>query len=542
MMAEPPAGQSPKPESVPSRPAPLRSLASKFSLFTATLVFWVVGTVFAYDLRQNRFDVGKSVLLCLVVLLVAAAIARFTIRLLARPLALLQAGITAVRNGRLQPIQVSKTGDEIEFLGESFNGMIEALTASERKIREQQEMLEQKVKDRTDQLAEATRTAQAANQAKSEFLANISHELRTPMNGVIGMLDIALDQNLNPELAEQLQTAQRCTQSLLSLLNDILDLSKIEAGKMTLERIPFDARALMADCVTAYQRKAQENSVQLTSQVDPGVPKEIVGDPLRIRQILANLVSNAVKFTEHGTVAVRMDGQFSQGSEFMLRFKVEDSGTGIPADKLLSIFDEFTQADGSVSRKYGGTGLGLAITKKLVELHRGDIKVQSELGRGTVFTVTLQCAASAVREAQPASIAIGAVSPAGAAEQAARILVVEDNQVNQKVVTAVLRKRGFYIELANDGREALNKLEKSAAFDLVLMDVQMPVLDGLEATRLIRKEARWQRLPIIAMTAHAMNGDKERCLEAGMSGYISKPVHPSLLLSTVDEFLLQKTS
>jgi CheY-like chemotaxis protein len=242
-------------------------------------------------------------------------------------------------------------------------------------------------------------------------------------------------------------------------------------------------------------------------------------------------------------VAVRMDGQFSGGSEFTLRITVEDSGTGIPADKLLSIFDEFTQADGTVSRKYGGTGLGLAITRKLVELHRGEIKVNSELGRGTAFTVTLPCEARVTVSGNPGAIAapVPATPRTGSPDPIARILVVEDNQVNQKVVTAVLRKRGFYIELANDGQEALSKLESSAAFDLVLMDVQMPVLDGLEATRIIRKEQRWKQLPIIAMTAHAMNGDKERCLEAGMSGYISKPVHPSLLLSTVDQFLLQKT-
>jgi signal transduction histidine kinase len=544
MMAEPSKEESPTADALPARPAALRSLASKFSLFSAALVFWVVGTIFAYDLRQNNFNAAKGALMFLVVLLVAAAIARFTTRLLARPLKLLEAGITSVRDGRLEPIQVSKTGDEIEFLGESFNRMIDALAASERKIREQQELLEQKVKDRTDQLEEATHVAQAANQAKSEFLANISHELRTPMNGVIGMLDIALDQDLSPELVEQLQTAQHCAHSLLSLLNDILDLSKIEAGKMTLEKIPFDVRALVADCIKAHQPKAQENSVALLAEVSPDVPQEIIGDPLRIRQILANLVSNAVKFTEHGSVKVQIDGQFSRESELTLRITVEDSGTGIPADKLLYIFDQFTQADGSVSRKYGGTGLGLAITRRLVELHHGEIIVNSELGRGTAFTVTLQCEARAALSGNPGgtSVPSPAASRASTPDHSVRILVVEDNHVNQKVVTAVLRKRGFYIELANDGQEALNKLMNSAAFDLVLMDVQMPVLDGLEATRLIRKEPRWKHLPIIAMTAHAMNGDKERCLEAGMSGYISKPVHPSLLLSTVDEFLLQKTS
>ncbi len=331
---------------------------------------------------------------------------------------------------------------------------------------------------------------------------------------------------------------------MLSLLNDILDLSKIEAGMMTLEMLPFDFRMLLADCIKSHQPKAAENSVSLSAEVAPGVPQQIGGDPLRIRQIIANLVSNAVKFTEHGSVIVRADGKFAQPGEFVLRITVEDSGTGIPADKLLSIFEKFTQADGSVSRRFGGTGLGLAITRSLVALHGGDIQVQSELGQGSTFAVTLKCEAEAVDGVAAESESLPSKLPplpAGPGSPA-RILVVEDNHVNQKVVTAVLRKRGFSIELANDGQEALNKLEKSAPFDLVLMDVQMPVLDGLEATRLIRKEARWNALPIIAMTAHAMNGDKERCLEAGMNGYISKPVHPSLLLSTVDEFLLQKTT
>ena len=524
------------------RPGTLRSLASKFSLFTAALVFWVVGTILAYNLRQDTFDIKKALLLLLIVTLVTAAISRFTIRLLARPLEQLHAGITSVRNGHLQAIQVSKTGDEVEYLGESFNKMIEALDASQTALLEHQESLERRIKDRTDQLEEAMRTAQAASQAKSEFLANISHELRTPMNGIIGMLDMALDRELGPELAEQVQTAQSCAYSLLSLLNDILDLSKIEAGMMTLEMLPFDFRELLADCIKAHQPKATQNSVSLSAEVAPGVPQQIEGDPLRIRQIIANLVSNAVKFTEHGSVTVRVDGEFAQPGEFTLRITVEDSGTGIPADKLLSIFDKFTQADGSVSRRFGGTGLGLAITRSLVALHGGDIQVQSELGKGSTFAVTLQCEANAAGEApQKPNVSEHVPTTPTTSGSPARILVVEDNHVNQKVVTAVLRKRGFSIELANDGQEALNKLENSAAFDLVLMDVQMPVLDGLEATRLIRKEARWNRLPIIAMTAHAMNGDKERCLEAGMNGYISKPVHPSLLLSTVDEFLLLKT-
>lgn len=536
-MAEPSTGDTGH-----SRPGPLCSLASKFSLFSAALVFWVVATILAYNLRQDGFDLRKGLLMFVIVTLVAAAISRFTIRLLVRPLSQLQAGITSATNGRLEPIRVTKTGDEVEFLGESFNAMIEALAASQKALLEQQQLLEKRIKDRTDQLEEAMRTAQAASQAKSEFLANISHELRTPMNGVIGMLDMALDRELTPELTEQIQTAQSCAYSLLSLMNDILDLSKIEAGKMTLEGIPFDFRALLADCIKAHQPKATQNSVSLRSEVSPDVPRQITGDPLRIRQIITNLVSNAVKFTEYGSVGVRVAGEFTAPTHYILHITVEDSGTGIPADKLLHIFDKFTQADGSVSRKFGGTGLGLAITQSLVELHGGKIQVQSELGRGSTFTVTLPCEADAAALPQQVNVETALPSGAGNFASPARILVVEDNHVNQKVVTAVLRKRGFSIELANDGREALSKLDKSDAFDLVLMDVQMPVLDGLEATRLIRKEARWHSLPIIAMTAHAMNGDKERCLEAGMNGYISKPVHPSLLLSTVDEFLLQKIS
>lgn len=516
------------------RPKRLRSLASKFTVFTAALVFWVAATFLGYNLRQDNFDVSKGILLCVIVLLVSAAIARFTIRLLARPLVHLQAGIIAVRNGQLVPVQVSKTGDEIEYLAESFNRMIEALAASKEEIRESQELLEQRIRRRTLELEKTTLRAEAASNAKSEFLANMSHELRTPMNGVIGMIDLVAEGKLSSEQRERLETAQQCAYSLLALLNDILDLSKIEAGKMALEHIPFDLWAMVEECVGTHRGGAARNGVDLRCEIADGVPRIVVGDPLRMRQIVGNLLSNAVKFTSRGFIRVRLTAIRAEAG-LNLRIEVQDSGPGIPPEKLPCIFEKFTQADGSVSRKYGGTGLGLAITRKLAEMYEGGINVQSEPGTGTTFTVDLKCGLPTENmPSQSPQEARGVVAPRAGA---ARILVVEDNHVNQKVVLAVLRKRGFTLELANDGREALSKLE-SSDFDLVLMDVQMPVLDGLEATRLIRQHERWRSLPIIAMTAHAMNGDREKCLEAGMTGYISKPVHPSHLLQTIDEHLV----
>ena len=513
-----------------------RSLSSKFTWFIGLLVGWVVATVLYWDIHQHTFNWTKGLVLCGVVAMLATLISRFTIRRLARPLQFLEAGITSVRHGRLEPIQVSHTNDEIEYLGESFNRMIEALVASQEEIRLHRELLEERIRHRTEALERAMHGALAASQAKSEFLANMSHELRTPMNGLLGMLDLALDGSMGAEQKDQLETAQRCAYSLLALLNDILDLSKIEAGKMLLEKIPFEASALVEDCVKSQASKAIQKKIDLRFEAGPDPRPNLMGDPLRVRQIVANLLSNAIKFTDQGSVRVKLDIVPRPDGRCDMVIAVSDTGPGIPSDKLESIFEKFTQADGSITRKYGGTGLGLAITRRLVDMHGGNVRVESQLGRGSTFWVTIPCEVAPVAVHATPSIGNETGLDAARTPAGARLLLAEDNLVNQKVVMAILKKKGYRIDVANDGREALEKLN-AEKYDLVLMDVQMPLLDGLETTRLIRRDGRWDRLPVIAMTAHAMNGDRERCLQSGMNAYISKPVQPAHLIATVKRHL-----
>ena len=403
--------------------------------------------------------------------------------------------------------------------------------------------LESAVDERTRELAEAKLRAEAANRFKSEFLANMSHEIRTPMNGVMGMLALARPLADSPELKEYVETAQESAQALLELLNHALDFSKIEAGKMVLDRTLVELADCIGGAVQTMLPLARARGLALDCSIDPGLPAALEGDPLRLRQIVLNLVSNGLKFTERGGVAVRVWADETEQRLVLLHVVVEDTGMGIPIEKQKLIFEAFQQADGSMTRRYGGTGLGLSICTHMVALMAGRIWVESEPGRGSRFhfTARLGRPEHPLAAAPPTAPSEHLALPCGAG--ARRILVAEDNMVNQKLARILLEKQGYAVALACNGREAVD-LFRAQRFDAVLMDLQMPEMDGFQATAEIQDLERdsARKTPIVAMTAHVMQDDVKACFAAGMSAFLAKPVLPAELYHVLETQLARNAA
>ncbi|WP_160106595.1 ATP-binding protein [Pseudomonas izuensis] len=461
----------------------------------------------AFSQRQQEI-LFKAAILALFALLFTFVLARRLAGSLSQPIRDIGNAVKAIQDGDYKTPLPIVDDTELGALSQHINNLASGL---EQASREQHQAMAQLIQTREE--------AEKANNAKSDFLAMMSHELRTPMNGVLGMLQLLETTEMTPEQVEYAALASESTEHLLKVINDILDFSRIERSELELEHIPFNLADLIGSCAQSFQHSAAQRGLDLQLQIAQDMRElQVQGDPTRIRQILVNLIGNALKFTEQGRVSIEPQWQSLDHELVWFTCTVRDSGIGIATENLELMFNAFQQADSSISRRYGGTGLGLPIARTLAERMGGTLRAQSEEGRGSVFTLEIPLALYQ----QPLQVPVPRAPTGNGDGDGRNVLLVEDNPVNQTVIEAMLRSLGFTVSVAADGAQAVRSAE-SLIFEAVLMDCRLPVIDGYEATRQIRQLPGCTDLPIIALTANALQGDREACLSAGMNDYLAKP-------------------